>query len=54
MAYQAFRAADVPTSLHIFEHGGHGFGLRGIEGDPLHAWPQLVMDWGRDAGIFRH
>ena len=54
MAYQAFRAAGVPASLHIFEHGGHGFGLRGIDDDPLHAWPKLVIDWGRDAGIFRH
>lgn len=53
LAYQAFRKAGVPTSLHIFEHGGHGFGLRGIDDDPLHVWPQLVIDWGRDEGIFR-
>tara|TARA_R110000787_G_scaffold102192_5_gene208080 strand:- start:6901 stop:7737 length:837 start_codon:yes stop_codon:yes gene_type:complete len=52
LAYQAFRKAGVPTSLHIFEHGGHGFGLRGVDEDPLHAWPQLVIDWGRDEGIF--
>ncbi len=52
LAYSAFRGAGVPVSLHIFEHGGHGFGLRGIDDDPLKAWPDLLMAWGASVGIF--
>ena len=52
MAYDAFRKAGAKVSLHVFEHGGHGFGMRGIDADPLHAWPGLVRDWGVSEGIF--
>lgn len=52
MMFSSLRAAGVPSSLHIFDTGGHGFGLRGIENDPRSAWPGLVMDWGRTTGVF--
>jgi len=53
MMFEALREAGVTTSLHVFDSGGHGFGLRGIEADPRSAWPDLVMDWGRHTGVFR-
>lgn len=37
-------AAGVPASLHMFPHGGHGFGVRDAHG-PLARWPQLALDW---------
>ncbi|PBJ83582.1 xylanase [Lysobacteraceae bacterium NML93-0399] len=37
-------AAGVPASLHVFPHGGHGFGVRDAHG-PLARWPQLALDW---------
>ncbi len=43
----AARAAGVSTALHVFERGGHGFGLRGIDEKPVGVWPQLVIDWAR-------
>lgn len=52
LVYEAFRAAGVPASMHLFETGGHGFGMRGIAGTPLDAWPGLVTAWGRAQGIF--
>lgn len=43
----AFAAAckekGVPVTLHLFEKGGHGYGLNG-EGD-LAAWPDLLAAW---------
>lgn len=52
--YQALRQAGVPAELHLFAHGGHGFGTRGIAGKPLAAWPALALEWMRsvqgDAG----
>jgi acetyl esterase/lipase len=42
--YQALRKNKVPAEIHIFEIGGHGFGLAPT--DPaLRIWPELVMDW---------
>lgn len=46
--YEALRRASVPAALHVFEAGGHGFGLRGIAGTPLEDWPGMVTRWGRD------
>ena len=39
----ACKAAGVPVSLHLFESGGHGYGLHG-EGD-LATWPELLEAW---------
>lgn len=43
----AYRRANVPAVIHVFDEGGHGFGMRGIEDTPLAAWPSLVIDWAR-------
>lgn len=40
------RAARVPTEAHLFEEGGHGFGIRLIAGRPAAAWPRLALAWG--------
>ncbi len=52
LMFDALRRAGVPSALHVFDSGGHGFGLRGIDDDPRSAWPGLVMDWGRRNGVF--
>lgn len=39
----ACKAAGVPVSLHLFESGGHGYGLNG-KGD-LAVWPTLLEQW---------
>ncbi|MES2437878.1 MAG: alpha/beta hydrolase [Verrucomicrobiota bacterium] len=39
----ACKANGVPVSLHLFEKGGHGYGLGG-KGD-LAIWPQLLEQW---------
>jgi acetyl esterase/lipase len=45
LMFDALRAATVPVDLHVFARGGHGFGLRAIEGHPVAAWPTLFADW---------
>lgn len=40
------RAARVPAEAHLFEEGGHGFGIRLIAGRPAAAWPRLALAWG--------
>lgn len=39
----ACKANGVPVSLHLFETGGHGYGLHG-KGD-LDQWPSLLDRW---------
>ncbi len=47
----ALRAAKVATEMHMFEEGGHGFGLRFAKGKPVEAWPDLVLAWWRRKGF---
>ncbi len=44
--YLALQTARIPVELHIFEEGGHGYGLRLAKGKPAAAWPQLFLHWG--------
>lgn len=49
--FAALRAARIPAEMHIFQEGGHGFGLRGIEGKPVAAWPDLMLRWADRHGF---
>ncbi len=42
--HAAALSAGVPASLHVFPHGGHGFGTRDATG-ALASWPRLAIDW---------
>jgi len=48
----ALRAAKVPTEAHLFEVGGHGFGICLARGKPAAAWPDLFLAWARQRGVF--
>lgn len=43
--FNALRAQRVPTELHLFAEGKHGFGIRGARGLPAAEWPRLAMNW---------
>jgi acetyl esterase/lipase len=48
--YLALRKAKVPAELHIYGHGGHGYGL--ASKDPtLSGWPKLCEAWMRKQGM---
>ena len=42
--YRALHAAKVPSELHIYARGGHGFGL-GVRGGPAASWTARFADW---------
>jgi acetyl esterase/lipase len=48
--YMALKKAGVPVELHLFAHGGHGFGLRRTE-FPITDWPRLAETWLGTIGI---
>ena len=39
----ACKESKVPVALHMFEKGGHGYGLKGQ--GPLAEWPRLLDAW---------
>lgn len=47
--YLALRKANVPVEMHIYESGGHGFGL-GKEKSHASSWPARCTDWMRARG----
>jgi acetyl esterase/lipase len=44
------RAAGVPCEAHLFQEGGHGFGVRLIAGKPAAVWPALALAWAARHG----
>jgi len=50
--YTALKINKVPAEMHIFNKGGHGFGMK-KNNIPADHWPELFMDWLQSAGIIK-
>jgi acetyl esterase/lipase len=48
----ALKAAGVPSELHLYDSGGHGFGLRKSE-FPCHTWPARCGEWMAHRGLLK-
>ncbi len=48
--FQMWRQAGRPAELHIFERGGHGFGMR-RQGQPVDGWTGRVREWLASQGM---
>ena len=48
--FSALQEAGVPCELHVFEKGGHGFGLGAGRG-AVDSWPGLCVEWMKTEGI---
>ena len=48
--YIALKQANVSAELHIYESGGHGYGLRSTE-LPVTTWPDRMEEWMRQLGF---
>lgn len=42
--YSALKKYNVPAEMHIFQKGGHGFGMH-QDGIPVNNWPNMFIDW---------
>ena len=51
--YLRFKRAGVPTELHIYSSGGHGFGLRATNKKPVGAWITRFEEWMADSGYLK-
>jgi acetyl esterase/lipase len=50
--YGAWRAAGRPAELHLYEKGGHGFGMARW-GLPVHGWVERYGDWLGQRGLIK-
>lgn len=48
--YMALRELGVQSELHVYGHGGHGFGLRPTE-NPCTDWPDRCASWMARIGL---
>lgn len=45
LLYAGLRNNNVPAELHVYENGGHGYGMRPIAGSEIGTWPQRATPW---------
>lgn len=50
--YLALKQAGVPSELHVYPTGGHGYGLRRSE-HFVTTWPDRAADWMRSRGLLQ-
>ncbi len=48
--YMALKQSGVPSELHAYPTGGHGYGLRKTE-HYVTSWPDRATDWMRSRGL---
>ena len=48
--YLALRKAKVPAEMHIYQKGGHGFGL-GKKDSAASSWPVACVNWMLERGL---
>src|SRR4051812_47417912 len=49
---KALKTVGVPAELHMYDAGGHGFGMRKSE-FPVHTWPARCAEWMERRGLFK-
>lgn len=49
----ALKNAKVPSELHVYDTGGHGYGLRPVADRPVTTWPQRCTAWLKRNGWAR-
>ena len=47
------KKAGVPTELHIYDAGGHGYGLRLVNTLPITTWPKRCEEWMQRRGLLK-
>ena len=48
--FKGLQKNNIPVELHIFQKGGHGFGLA-PKGGTESGWPDLCIRWMKQMGI---
>ncbi|MCH2212214.1 MAG: alpha/beta hydrolase [Fuerstiella sp.] len=52
--YAGLRKLQIPAELHIYVNGGHGYGLRHVDGSQISSWPDHAIHWLATQRILNH
>lgn len=47
------KKVGVPAEVHVYSKGGHGYGLRHVDGQPVTDWPKACEAWLKASGIVK-
>ncbi len=45
LLYVALKQQNIPAELHVFNNGGHGYGMRPVADSNVATWPALAEPW---------
>ncbi|TWU00995.1 alpha/beta hydrolase [Stieleria varia] len=45
LIYAGLKKSGVSAELHIYQNGGHGYGMRSVQGSDIGTWPDRATDW---------
>ena len=51
LIYVDLKANNVPAELHVYENGGHGYGMRSRENSYIGTWAERAGDWLKLRGL---
>ena len=43
--YAGLKKFSIPSELHVYGNGGHGYGLRTVAGSQISTWPEHAAHW---------
>ncbi len=49
--YRQLKMQKIPAALHIYSNGGHGYGIRPVEGSDVDTWPDRAAEWLKLRGL---
>ncbi|MEQ9407819.1 MAG: alpha/beta hydrolase [Fuerstiella sp.] len=50
LIYAELKRHNIPAELHIYQNGGHGYGMRNVPGSDIGTWPDRATAWLRTNG----
>lgn len=51
LLYVACKEQGIPSELHVYGNGGHGYGLRVVPNSEISTWPQHATRWLQNLGV---
>jgi len=51
LIYAGLKRHGVAAELHVYQNGGHGYGMRSVPQSDIGTWPDRATDWLRRRGL---
>jgi len=45
LIYAGLKKHNIPAELHVYENGGHGYGMRSRKNSNIGTWPDRAAEW---------